>query len=122
MNLEIIIVIIGIIIGFLIPSFISKRKPRLDVYGNPVKMGTGQMFDTIAPYYDIANRVMSLGFDQSWRNTMIEGLDLEKIEKCTKIIDIGNNKLSCIFVIFIIIIIYLLLITIILLKQQELGM
>ena len=88
--LEILVIIIGIIIGLLIPGFINnKRKPRLDVYGNPVILGSGQMFDTIAPFYDIANRIMSFGLDHSWRNKMIEELNLESVQKCTKIIDIG---------------------------------
>jgi hypothetical protein len=107
MNLEIFVIILGIIIGLFIPGFISKKKPRVDVYGNPVKLGSGQMFDTIAPFYDIANRIMSLGFDHSWRNTMVGGLDIESIEKCTKIIDIGIIKSQHIIIFIIIVLLYL---------------
>ena len=39
-------------------------------------MGSGSMFDSIAPYYDSANKVMSLGFDQSWRRSLVDNLDV----------------------------------------------
>ena len=34
-----------------------------------------QMFDSLAPRYDIANRFLSLGLDQSWRKKAIVALD-----------------------------------------------
>ena len=34
-----------------------------------------QMFDSLAPRYDVANRVLSLGLDQSWRKKAISALD-----------------------------------------------
>ena len=40
-------------------------------------LGSGTMFDVIAPYYDSANKFMSLGFDQSWRKNLVEELDLK---------------------------------------------
>lgn len=33
-----------------------------------------KMFNNIAPYYDLLNRVLSLGIDKSWRNKMIRQL------------------------------------------------
>ena len=33
-----------------------------------------QMFDSLAPRYDVANRVLSLGLDQSWRKKAITAL------------------------------------------------
>jgi demethylmenaquinone methyltransferase/2-methoxy-6-polyprenyl-1,4-benzoquinol methylase len=39
-------------------------------------LGSGVMFDTIAPYYDSANKAMSLGYDQSWRQVLVEELNL----------------------------------------------
>ena len=33
-----------------------------------------QMFDSLAPRYDVANRVLSLGLDQSWRKKAIAAL------------------------------------------------
>jgi hypothetical protein len=42
-----------------------------------IALGSGPMFDTIAPYYDSANQMMSLGYDQSWRQTLVEDLDLK---------------------------------------------
>ena len=35
-----------------------------------------QMFDTIAPRYDLVNRVMTLGLDQGWRRTTVAALGL----------------------------------------------
>lgn len=40
-------------------------------------LGSGQMFDGIAPYYDTANRFMSLGLDQSWRRKLVQLLHLQ---------------------------------------------
>ncbi|CAM9546888.1 unnamed protein product, partial [Sphacelaria rigidula] len=37
-------------------------------------LGSGQMFDAIAPRYDLINKVISLGLDMRWRQTMIDGL------------------------------------------------
>lgn len=34
------------------------------------------MFDTIAPRYDLVNRVMTFGLDRLWRRRAVEGLDL----------------------------------------------
>jgi demethylmenaquinone methyltransferase/2-methoxy-6-polyprenyl-1,4-benzoquinol methylase len=34
------------------------------------------MFDTIAPRYDLVNRVMTLGLDQGWRRTTVNALAL----------------------------------------------
>lgn len=40
-------------------------------------LGSGLMFDSIAPYYDSANQMMSLGYDQSWRQILVGDLDLK---------------------------------------------
>jgi len=38
--------------------------------------GSGAMFDAIAPRYDLVNRVISLGIDQSWRRKTVRSLAL----------------------------------------------
>lgn len=39
-------------------------------------LGSGQMFDGIAARYDLVNRVISLGIDQSWRRRTVSSLRL----------------------------------------------
>jgi demethylmenaquinone methyltransferase/2-methoxy-6-polyprenyl-1,4-benzoquinol methylase len=38
--------------------------------------GSGEMFDSIAPRYDLLNRLMSLGLDQGWRRRTVAALSL----------------------------------------------
>jgi demethylmenaquinone methyltransferase / 2-methoxy-6-polyprenyl-1,4-benzoquinol methylase len=38
--------------------------------------GSGEMFDAIAPRYDLLNRIISLGLDQSWRRKTVAALAL----------------------------------------------
>ena len=41
-----------------------------------VHPGSGEMFDQIAGRYDMLNRLMSMGIDQSWRRKTVAALDL----------------------------------------------
>lgn len=41
-----------------------------------VQLGSGEMFDQIAPRYDMLNRIMSLGVDQRWRRATVDALSL----------------------------------------------
>ncbi len=40
--------------------------------------GTGAMFDNIADRYDLLNRIISLGIDQSWRRKTVDALALSE--------------------------------------------
>jgi demethylmenaquinone methyltransferase/2-methoxy-6-polyprenyl-1,4-benzoquinol methylase len=42
----------------------------------PPNLGSGAMFDKIAPRYDFVNRVLSLGMDQGWRRRTVRSLAL----------------------------------------------
>jgi demethylmenaquinone methyltransferase / 2-methoxy-6-polyprenyl-1,4-benzoquinol methylase len=44
---------------------------------SPDIKGSGRMFDQIAPRYDLLNRLMSLGIDQSWRRKTVKALALK---------------------------------------------
>eukprot|EP01038_Epipyxis_sp_PR26KG_P007094 gene7094-9679_t len=57
------------------------EQEKSDCVSNTCKspiLGTGEMFDSIAGYYDITNRFMSFGQDLSWRNTFMEHIDFSK--------------------------------------------
>ncbi|MGB5682655.1 MAG: class I SAM-dependent methyltransferase, partial [Polyangiales bacterium] len=38
--------------------------------------GSGEMFDQIAGRYDMLNRLMSMGIDQSWRRKTVAAMEL----------------------------------------------
>ena len=44
-------------------------------------LGTGLMFDRIAPHYDRANDFMSLGLHHGWREVLVDVLDVRKSDR-----------------------------------------
>jgi demethylmenaquinone methyltransferase / 2-methoxy-6-polyprenyl-1,4-benzoquinol methylase len=53
-----------------------------------VRPGSGAMFDAIAPRYDLMNRLLSLGIDQSWRTRAVEAL---AIPRAGKVLDLATG-------------------------------
>lgn len=47
----------------------------------PVRDGSGAMFDDIAGRYDLLNRIISLGLDQSWRRKTVAALAIAEHER-----------------------------------------
>jgi len=53
-------------------------------------LGSGKMFDRIAPVYDLANKFMSLNMDQTWRRVLVDELELSKTDSLN-ILDIATG-------------------------------
>ncbi|MEG1664959.1 MAG: bifunctional demethylmenaquinone methyltransferase/2-methoxy-6-polyprenyl-1,4-benzoquinol methylase UbiE [Mucinivorans sp.] len=47
-----------------------------------------QMFDTIAPRYDLLNRLLSLGIDQSWRRALVR---IVRLSGARRILDVATG-------------------------------
>lgn len=56
-------------------SLVSSSNDKLN-NTSQVPVGSGEMFDSIAPYYDSINRLISLGMHHSWRATLVKQLSL----------------------------------------------
>jgi demethylmenaquinone methyltransferase/2-methoxy-6-polyprenyl-1,4-benzoquinol methylase len=52
------------------------------------KLGSGQMFDQIAPRYDFVNRVLSLGLDRRWRRRVIKEL---RLSPSARVLDVATG-------------------------------
>jgi demethylmenaquinone methyltransferase/2-methoxy-6-polyprenyl-1,4-benzoquinol methylase len=52
------------------------------------KLGSGQMFDQIAPRYDFVNRVLSLGLDKRWRRRVIKEL---RLATSARVLDVATG-------------------------------
>jgi demethylmenaquinone methyltransferase / 2-methoxy-6-polyprenyl-1,4-benzoquinol methylase len=61
------LVALGIAVLLGIVHLVSESDTASAGYGANVLPGSGVFFDAIAPTYDLLNRVISLGLDQSWR-------------------------------------------------------
>lgn len=69
--------VVGMVLYF---SVKRKFSPPLDSnkkFLQKIPLGSGNMFDQIAPYYDNANKLMSMGFDQSWRKMLVDELNIK---------------------------------------------
>lgn len=53
------------------------------------RQGSGEMFDVLAPRYDLLNRMMSLGLDQRWRRQMVKAL--YKPNRTKRILDVATG-------------------------------
>ncbi len=46
--------------------------------GDAKRAAVRSMFDTIAPHYDLVNRIMTFGLDRGWRRAAVRALDLDR--------------------------------------------
>ena len=53
-----------------------------------MRPGSGAMFDAIAPRYDLLNRLLSLGIDQSWRARAVAAL---QIPESGRVLDLATG-------------------------------
>lgn len=65
----------------------AARTPNV---AEPPRGGSGRMFDAIADRYDMVNRVLSLGMDQSWRRRAVRSLSLGDGEGAT-VLDLATG-------------------------------
>ncbi len=56
------VALLAVFVAYIQRNFVSRVNPD-------VVHGSGAFFDDIAPRYDVLNRVISLGYDRSWRAT-----------------------------------------------------
>ncbi|MFT3770857.1 MAG: bifunctional demethylmenaquinone methyltransferase/2-methoxy-6-polyprenyl-1,4-benzoquinol methylase UbiE [Minicystis sp.] len=55
---------------------VSVKEQRPGSMGS-ARPGSGEMFDAIAPRYDLLNRLISLGLDQGWRKKTVAAMSLK---------------------------------------------
>jgi demethylmenaquinone methyltransferase/2-methoxy-6-polyprenyl-1,4-benzoquinol methylase len=56
----------------------------------PPDFGSGSMFDTIAPRYDLVNRVLALNMDVGWRRALVQQVK-ERSPESPKILDLATG-------------------------------
>jgi demethylmenaquinone methyltransferase/2-methoxy-6-polyprenyl-1,4-benzoquinol methylase len=91
----IIIGIIGVLLGF---YYYNYNYPKYDSNDHKpaIRFGSGEFFNPIADLYDVTNKVISLGLDQSWRIKLVKYLDLKP---GNRIIDLATGTGDVAFII-----------------------
>mmetsp|Transcript_26483 Transcript_26483/g.66820 ORF Transcript_26483/g.66820 Transcript_26483/m.66820 type:complete len:305 (+) Transcript_26483:167-1081(+) len=56
--------------------------------GHGVKLGSGKMFDKVAPRYDLVNSALTMKRDAAWRDKMIDALRLKSGDR---VLDVGTG-------------------------------
>jgi demethylmenaquinone methyltransferase/2-methoxy-6-polyprenyl-1,4-benzoquinol methylase len=73
-------------------ALIIQRSLFAGVDAPPADFGTGSMFDIIATRYDLINRVLAVGMDGHWRQTMVQKIK-ESVETLQepKLLDVATG-------------------------------
>lgn len=56
-----------------------------------ITQGSGEMFDRIATRYDLLNRVLSMGLDIKWRNTLAKSLKDVLVQPNAEVLDVATG-------------------------------
>ena len=81
--------LVGIVLGLLLGAWML----YINTDNRQEGLGSGAMFDEIAPYYDSANKFMSLNLDQSWRRVLVDELGLGQLPHMAElnILDVASG-------------------------------
>lgn len=71
---------IPVFLSVVIFAYWATRKPQLQRDDGAAILGSGPFFDSIASYYDVTNKMMSIGMDMNWRKELVKHLQLQSTD------------------------------------------
>ena len=65
------------------------------VHGEEKRVMVRAMFDSVAPRYDLLNRLISCGLDMSWRRRTVTALDFPEARTCSTSLVAPETSAAC---------------------------